>query len=114
VTTHHIFLIPGFFGFVNFGRLVYFTHVREFLEDVCARERIAVEIHRVRLKPTSSLRVRAGELALVVREAGTRRRTRSPDRALDGGLDARLFHGARVTLDLDVEALAQRVRTPPA
>ena len=62
MTTHHIFLIPGFFGFVNFGRVVYFTHVREFLEDACARERMGVEIHRVRLKPTSSLRVRAGEV----------------------------------------------------
>src|ERR1043165_9962660 len=37
-TTHHVCLIPGFFGFVNFGRLVYFTHVREFLEDALSRE----------------------------------------------------------------------------
>ena len=113
MTTHHIFLIPGFFGFVNFGRLVYFTHVREFLEDACARERMAVEIHRVRLKPTSSLRVRAAELAQVVREL-------APDGApvhlvghSTGGLDARLFTTPGVTLDanVDVESYAQRVRS---
>ncbi|MEJ7596351.1 MAG: hypothetical protein WKG01_00460 [Kofleriaceae bacterium] len=65
---HHVFLVPGFFGFVNFGRLVYFTHVREFLEDAFAREGLSVEIHRVRVKPTSSLRVRAAELLATVRE----------------------------------------------
>lgn len=111
MTTHHIFLIPGFFGFVNFGRVVYFTHVREFLEDACARERLPVEIHRVRMKPTSSLRVRAGELAAFVRDT-------APDGApvhlighSTGGLDARLFATPGVSLDIDVEALAQRIRS---
>jgi triacylglycerol lipase len=111
VTTHHIFLVPGFFGFVNFGRLVYFTHVREFLEDAFAREHLAVEIHRVRLKPTSSLRVRATELATVVAEL-------SPPGApvhlighSTGGLDARLFTTPGVALDLEIEPLAKRVRS---
>ncbi len=27
-----LYLVPGFFGFVNLGELVYFTHVRKFLE----------------------------------------------------------------------------------
>jgi triacylglycerol lipase len=111
LTTHHIFLVPGFFGFVNFGRLVYFTHVREFLEDACERERMKVEIHRVRLKPTSSLRVRAFELAEFIRET-------APDGApvhlighSTGGLDARLVTTPGVQLDGDVESIAQRVRT---
>lgn len=111
MTTHHLFLVPGFFGFVNFGRLVYFTHVREFLEDACARERMKVEIHRVRLKPTSSLRVRALELAQVIRET-------APDGApvhlvghSTGGLDARLVTTPGVQLEEDVESIAQRVRT---
>ena len=111
MTTHHIFLIPGFFGFVNFGKLVYFTHVREFLEDACARERMAVEIHRVRLKPTSSLRVRAQELAHMVQEIAP---AGAPVHLIGhstGGLDARLFTTPGVSLDVDVESSAQRVRS---
>jgi triacylglycerol lipase len=111
VTTHHIFLIPGFFGFVNFGKLVYFTHVRDFLEDAFARERLAVEIHRVRLKPTASLRVRASELAQWVQELAP---AGAPVHLIGhstGGLDARLFTTPGVALDLDVEASAQRVRS---
>lgn len=109
--THHVFLIPGFFGFVNFGRLVYFQHVREFLEDACSKQRITVEIHRVRLKPTASLRVRATELAKAIAEMAP------PDAPIHlighstGGLDARLLTTPNVALDLDVEPLARRVRS---
>ncbi len=113
MATHHVFLIPGFFGFVNFGRLVYFTHVREFLEDACAKQRMNVEIHRVRLKPTASLRVRALELAKIIAEMSP------PDAPIHlighstGGLDARLLTAPGVTLDteLPIEALASRVRS---
>ena len=113
MTTHHIFLIPGFFGFVNFGRVVYFTHVREFLEDACARERLVVEIHRVRLKPTSSLRVRARELLDTIRDAAP---AGAPVHLIGhstGGLDARLVTTPGVTLDDNYEAepIAQRVRS---
>lgn len=111
--THHVFLIPGFFGFVNFGRLVYFTHVREFLEDAFARERLHVEVHRVGLKPTASLRARAQELASVIAE------TAPPDAPLHlighstGGLDARLLAAPGVALEsaLPIEELARRVRS---
>src|SRR5436190_2466428 len=113
VTTHHIFLIPGFFGFVNFGRLVYFTHVREFLEDALARERIDVEIHRVRLKPTSSLPVRASQLLETIRETAP---PRAPIHLIGhstGGLDARLVTtpGVALETELDVEDIAKRIRT---
>ena len=113
VTTHHIFLVPGFFGFVNFGRLVYFTHVREFLEDACARERLVVEIHRVRLKPTSSLRVRAAELLATIHEMAP---AGAPVHLIGhstGGLDARLVTTPGVALDCEVpvEPVAQRVRS---
>jgi triacylglycerol lipase len=111
--THHVFLVPGFFGFVNFGRLVYFTHVREFLEDACARERLDVEIHRVRLKPTSSLRVRAIELAKVIAEMSPQDAPVHIIGHSTGGLDARLLTSPGVTLDteLPIELLAQRVRS---
>jgi hypothetical protein len=111
LTTHHIFLVPGFFGFVNFGRLVYFTHVREFLEDACARERMSVEIHRVRLKPTSSLRVRALELGHAIREMAPEGAPVHLIGHSTGGLDARLVTAPGVQLDDDVESIAQRVRS---
>jgi hypothetical protein len=111
--THHVFLIPGFFGFVNFGRLVYFTHVREFLEDALSREGLPVEIHRVRVKPTSSLRVRAAELLAVLRD------TAPADAPLHlighstGGLDARLATTPGLSLGegLEVEPTARRIRS---
>ena len=112
-TTHHIFLIPGFFGFVNFGRLVYFGHVRDYLEDAFARERMRVEIHRVRLGPTSSLRVRAAELLRFVHETAP---TSAPIHLIGhstGGLDARLLvtPSLDIETDLDIEAHARRVRS---
>ena len=111
--THHVFLIPGFFGFVNFGRLVYFTHVREFLEDAFAREGLRVEIHRVQVKPTSSLRVRAAELVTVLRAAAPADAPLHLIGHSTGGLDARLVTTPGLSLEggVDVEVDARRVRS---
>jgi triacylglycerol lipase len=113
VTTHHVFLIPGFFGFVNFGRLVYFSHAREFLEDALAREGMSAEIHRVRLGPTSSLRVRAAQLLQFVRETAPEHAPIHLIGHSTGGLDARLFASPGVVLDggQDIESYARRVRS---
>jgi pimeloyl-ACP methyl ester carboxylesterase len=86
-----VFLIPGFFGFVNFGRLVYFSHVREYLEDAFARERLPVEIHRVRLPPTASLVVRNAALEQAIREAVPNGAPVHLVGHSTGGLDARLL-----------------------
>jgi triacylglycerol lipase len=113
VTTHHVFLIPGFFGFVNFGKLVYFSHVREALEDAFAHERMRVEIHRVRLSPTSSLRVRAAELLAYIRETAPETAPIHLIGHSTGGLDARLLTSPGVTLDGggDPGPVASRVRS---
>ena len=34
---HHIYLVPGFFGFANLGELLYFGHVRDYLKAELAR-----------------------------------------------------------------------------
>jgi triacylglycerol lipase len=106
-------LIPGFFGFVNFGRLVYFGHVREYLEDAFARERMKVEIHGVRPGPTSSLSKRAAQLLAEIAETAP---ANAPIHLIGhstGGLDARLLTSPNVTLttDLDVASFASRVRS---
>jgi pimeloyl-ACP methyl ester carboxylesterase len=111
--THHVYLIPGFFGFVNFGRLAYFGHVREFLDLALHAAGLRCEFHRVRVSPSASLRKRAAELAEFVAETAP---TKSPIHLVghsSGGLDARLFvsPGADLGLDESIEALAQRVRT---
>lgn len=111
--THHVFLIPGFFGFVNFGRLVYFGHVREYLEDAFARERLRVEIHGTRPGPTSSLSKRAAELARTIVELAPSNAPLHLIGHSTGGLDARLLTSPNVTLapELDVDAVASRVRS---
>lgn len=114
MATHHVFLIPGFFGFVNFGRLVYFGHVREYLEDAFARERMRVELHGVRLSPTASLRVRTAELLRFIRETAPERAPIHLIGHSTGGLDARLLLTPGLELegvDADIEAYARRVRS---
>jgi hypothetical protein len=106
-------LIPGFFGFVNFGRLVYFGHVREYLEDAFARERLRVEIHGVRPGPTSSLSKRAAELLRTIDESAP---ADAPIHLIGhstGGLDARLLvtPSVKLTTDHDIEGAARRVRS---
>jgi len=111
--THHIYLIPGFFGFINFGQLIYFGHVRDALERSFDGRGIKCEIHRIRVSPTASLRTRAGQILEVIAQT-------SPSGPIHlighstGGLDARLLCTPGVDLKangLAVEEMARRVRT---
>lgn len=111
--THHIYLIPGFFGFMNFGRLIYFGHVREALERWFDGRGITCEIHRIRVSPTASLRTRASQILDGVAQTSTG----GPIHLIGhstGGLDARLLCTPGVDLKVDgvsVEEVARRVRT---
>lgn len=113
VATQHLVLVPGFFGFVNFGRLVYFAHVRELLEHEFRGRGADIQVHRARTHPVASLRQRARDLHAVLASL--------PDDGpvhivghSTGGLDARLLTGPGVELGLareEVERVASRVRT---
>ncbi len=112
---HHVFLVPGFFGFVNIGRLVYFSHVREHLETAFGRRGLGVVVHRVRVSPTASLVRRASELRDFLAEnlpASGRESVHLLGHST-GGLDARLFLSPGVRLGGDdedsVEPLARRI-----
>jgi triacylglycerol lipase len=106
-------LVPGFFGFVNFGRLVYFAHVRELLEREFRARGADVQVHRARTHPVASLRQRARDLYNVIATL--------PDDGpvhivghSTGGLDARLLASPGVDLGIpraDVERVASRIRT---
>jgi triacylglycerol esterase/lipase EstA (alpha/beta hydrolase family) len=111
---HHIFLVPGFFGFANLGRLRYFVHVDRFLRERCAALGIDAQVHVVKTEPTASLTARAAQVA-----GEMARRLRGP-RAVahlvghsTGGLDARLVAAPGVSLPTrsNVDRCASRVRT---
>lgn len=88
----HVYLIPGFFGFANFGDFKYFAHVRQLLDRLFGDAGREVALHYVATLPTASLRMRTGRLLEVIREtAGS---TDEPIHLIGhstGGLDARLF-----------------------
>jgi hypothetical protein len=111
---HAIYLIPGFFGFANLGRLHYFVHVDRFLRERCAARGVDARVHVVRTHPTASLPNRA---ALVIETLA--RSLRGPSEVAHlighstGGVDARLATAPGVALptDVDVARWAGRVRS---
>lgn len=111
---HHVFLIPGFFGFANFGDFKYFAHVHEHLAASLRIRGIEPIMHDAPTVPTASLRRRAGRLAEIVYDAAG-----NDDLPIHlvghstGGLDARLFSalGTSLATHVDPRPLAKRVRT---
>jgi len=112
--THHTYLVPGFLGFANLGRLTYFGHVRRVLTEHLSALGLEPHIHIVRTPPTASLPTRAARVAEAI--DATARRGGAPLHLIghsSGGLDVRLLTAPGVGLPtaLDVERLAARVRT---
>ena len=112
--THHIYLVPGFLGFANLGRITYFGHVGRILSERLTAAGLEPRIHIVRTPPTASLPVRAARVAEVI--DATAQRGGAPLHLIghsSGGLDVRLLTAPGVGLPtaLDVEGLATRVRT---
>ncbi len=106
---HHVYLVPGFFGFAHLGGMKYFGPVQQHL-GACWPE---ARVHTVPSHPTASLRERARRLHDHVSA------TSGPDDAVhlighsSGGLDARLLSTPGVALPgvQDPEPVAQRVRS---
>ena len=115
-TKHHIYLVPGFFGFANLGELLYFGHVRDYFVAEMARRGVEAHVVQVLTHPTGSIRTRAADLLKSI-EANSRDDD-GPIHLIGhstGGLDARLFVSPGASLsenvELDVERYARRVRT---
>jgi len=111
---HHVYLVPGFLGFVNLGRITYFGHVRRSLGRRFAALGLEARIHLVRTPPTASLPTRAALLAATI--ARTAGRGDGPLHLIghsSGGLDVRLLvaPGVELPTDVDVERVSARVRT---
>ena len=62
----HIYLIPGFLGFGNLGRIAYFGHVRRILATGLAAAGLDARIHIVHTPPTASLPRRAARVAATI------------------------------------------------
>jgi len=112
--TLDIYLVPGFLGFVNLGRITYFGHLRRALGGRFVALGLDARIHIVRTPPTASLPTRAARLAQTI--AKTAKRGDAPLHLIghsSGGLDVRLLTAPGVALptSVDVERLAGRVRT---
>jgi len=112
--THHIYLVPGFLGFANLGRITYFGHVTRILTERLTAAGLEPHLHIVRTPPTASLPARAARLAETI--DATAQRGGAPLHLIghsSGGLDVRLLTAPGVGLPtaLDVERLAARVRT---
>jgi hypothetical protein len=111
---HHVYLIPGFFGFANLGELVYFGHARDFLRAELVRLGVPADVVVVHSHPTASLRVRARDLLQVI--VDTAAGDTGPIHLIghsSGGLDARMLVSPKVSLgeDLPTELFASRVRS---
>jgi triacylglycerol lipase len=110
---HHVYLVPGFFGFTNLGELRYFAHVLDVLRVRSRALGVPAELHVVRTHPTASLPRRA------VRVLETIAATMGRDGPVhlighsSGGLDVRLLLAPGVSLpsDASVERVAGRVHT---
>ncbi|MCB9793145.1 MAG: triacylglycerol lipase [Alphaproteobacteria bacterium] len=87
----HVFLIPGFFGFANIGRMRYFDHVHRALGRALEQRGQPAQLHDVQTAPTGSLERRAERLGECIAAHA------APGDELHlvghstGGLDARLL-----------------------
>ena len=109
---HHVFLIPGFFGFSNLGDVHYFRAVGDALRRELDARGEPVTLHGVRTFPTGSLKRRARRLLETIETSGCLDDPRT--RAVHfvghstGGIEARLV--ASSTRDLGFDAVRAKLR----
>ncbi|MGD8862930.1 MAG: triacylglycerol lipase [Myxococcales bacterium] len=112
--THHVYLIPGLFGFARLGGYDYFEHLERAIAERFAAAGLPLRMEIVATPPTASISVRAGVVARTV--SSTLRDPDSPVHLVGhstGGLDSRLLVSPGRNLDLSPEQLAwtRQVRT---
>jgi hypothetical protein len=108
---HHVFLVPGFFGFTSLGAFEYWGHVRTLLVELGVRRGLDLKVTVVGSHPTSSLLARAERLARTIRETADAGSLIHVIGHSSGGLDARLMVAPGVDLGVEVEDVAKRVRS---
>lgn len=111
--THHIYLIPGLFGFATLAGYDYFAHLERAIETRFSAAGVPVVLERVPSLPTASISQRAVMVArTVARTAGDS----GPIHLIghsSGGLDARLLlsPGNRLPISDEEARAIDRVRS---
>ncbi|HEX7667950.1 MAG TPA: hypothetical protein VF395_00095 [Polyangiaceae bacterium] len=113
-STHHVYLIPGLFGFASLAGYDYFAHLETAISERFAREGVSVRIELVPSLPTASIMARAALAARTI--ARTAGESGGPIHLVghsSGGLDARLLlsPGVRLAIAPEEFAVLRRVRT---
>jgi triacylglycerol lipase len=105
---HHVFLIPGLFGFGKLAGYDYFEHLEHALGERFARAGVTLRCSVVPAPPTASIPLRAGILAQRLTGAADGERIHLIGHST-GGLDARLLlsPGARLQFGNAQARLAQ-------
>jgi hypothetical protein len=109
----HIYLVPGLFGFAQFGPFSYFRGVSEALARELSQARFEAEIFECATQPTGSIRCRAERLLrTVVDNGGLEADELYFVGHSTGGLDVRLLVSPQVRLGREGEhaRLTQRAR----
>ncbi len=111
--THHVLLIPGFFGFGKFGELSYFSGVKEAIEESFTAIGLQVTVTEVPTLPMASIRWRAARVLETL--AAVAAKSEGPIHLVGhstGGLDARLAIAPTASLPATVVFDAyERVQT---
>lgn len=101
---HHVYLVPGFFGFANLGAFLYFSHLHTLVADSLFDAGIEAQVVRVHSHPTGSVPRRAERLLETIEATAG---ASGPIHLIGhstGGLDARLL----ASPTLDIEPLVER------
>jgi hypothetical protein len=112
---HHVYFVPGMFGFGQLAGYDYFKHVRAGLEQRFAQAGVQASFEDVPAPPTSSLRYRSRILAATVTKSAAG--DGGPIHLIGhstGGLDVRLVLSPTVNLGVGQEQLAWRERVVSA
>jgi hypothetical protein len=111
--THHVLLVPGFFGFNKFGELAYFSGVARAITDSFARMGKRAVVSEVVTLPTSSIRQRAARVLEAIAAVATS--NPGPIHIVGhstGGLDARLAIAPTASLPTETRfEQYERIRT---
>ncbi|MDH5671762.1 MAG: hypothetical protein OEZ06_06405 [Myxococcales bacterium] len=105
--THHVYLIPGLFGFAELAGYDYFGHVERGLQARFARAGLSLRPRVIAAPPTASIALRTAVIARqIARDA---ERSSGPIHLLGhstGGLDARLLISPGCNVDVGAAELA--------
>lgn len=109
----NVFLVPGFFGFSQFGDIDYFHRVEEVLGSALAERGLDATIRQTSTQPTGSIRARADTLVDEILEVGEGDRPIHLIGHSTGGLDIRMLAtpGVRLRPGDDEEQIGARLRS---